>query len=650
MPRILTIWLPRWPVQRRLLEWPELRRRPVFVCRRERRGMMTVVNWAWAVPPRRPEGPLRRPEAVRIVPGMSLAEAMAVLAMAYGSRACHMAEIDHNDCVADRLALEELARSCHRFAPIVAVEEPPRHRASGPECLHVDVTGTAGFFGGEGRLVRTVVWTLAARGIHARAAIADTPLAAWAAAHHTDAVPAQPAAEAGRRGGRDLHTPRHRRHAVVPPAEQVRLLADLPAAALDLDAATLSRLREVGVETIGGIVRLPRRSLASRFAPELVQRLAEFVGERAEPLVATRSDALPTAVQSFDAPLLLGDVAVDDVLGVIERLLQDCIAPLAAAGKGVMSLQVRFERSGWLWEKPSVAFSHDGECWESRGFSRLAAAASSSGQLHARPSRCDSALAADHREPCPPVVVDIGVFRPCGSARHLAELVRLRLARLRLPRESSGIAVEVVSAAAVECRQRTLFGEAEQAADVQMGMLLDRLAGRLGRGAVSVPRLVADAQPEHAWVAVPPQAGRRKNRRPQSPDAAAREQAAAGAGRHRGLRAGQGLLAVPQRRPVWLLPRPQRLEAVSLLTDPAETHGPPARFRLSTSAVHAATTHEVVAFVGPERIETAWWRGPMVRRDYYVVETSRGERYWIFHRLAAGGRRDGGWFLHGTFS
>lgn len=593
MSRILTIWLPRWPVQRRLLQWPELRRRPVFVCRRERRGMMTVVSWAWATPPRRPEAALRRPEPVRIVPGMSLAEAMAVLAMAYGSRACHIAEIDHDDGVADRLALEELARVCRRFAPIVAIAEPLRQRDSGPEGLHVDVTGTAGFFGGEERLVRTVVWTLAARGIHARAAIADTPLAAWAAAHHTDAVPEPVAVGAGRRGGRDPRAARHRRHAIVPPAEQVRQLADLPAAALDLDAATIARLREVGVETIGGIARLPRRSLASRFAPELVQRFAEFIGERAEPLVVPRSDELPTAVQAFDAPLLLSDVGVDDVLGVIERLLEACVAPLAAAGKGVMSLQVRFDRSG-----------------------------------------CDSALAADYREPCPPVVVDIGVFRPCASARHLADLVRLRLARLRLPREIAGIAVEVVSAAAAECRQRTLFGEAEQAADVQVGMLLDRLAGRLGRGAVSTPRLVADAQPEHAWVAVPPQADRGKSRRPQP-------QAAERAG---------GPSTVPQRRPIWLLPRPQRLEAVSVMTDPAEMHGPPARFRLSTSPLHDATMHEVVAFAGPERIETAWWRGPMVRRDYYVVETSRGERYWIFRRLAAGGRRDGGWFLHGTFS
>ena len=72
---------------------------------------------------------------------------------------------------------------------------------------------------------------------------------------------------------------------------------------------------------------------------------------------------------------------------------------------------------------------------------------------------------------------------------------------------------------------------------------------------------------------------------------------------------------------------------------------------------------EVVKAHGPERIETAWWRGPTVRRDYYVVETSDGGRYWIFRRLggSAGGSRragaerpaaqDGGaWFLHGMFS
>ena len=173
----MTIWLPRWPVQRRLVEKPEWRKRPVFVCRREKRGLMTVMSWAWAEPP------ARRRAAIR--PGMSLAEAMAVLALAYGSQACHAAEVDADDPAADAEALRQLARACRRFAPLVGVETVPLSSgrkeacpAATAECLHLDVTGTAGFFGGEGPLARTAVWTLAARGLHARVAIADTPAAA----------------------------------------------------------------------------------------------------------------------------------------------------------------------------------------------------------------------------------------------------------------------------------------------------------------------------------------------------------------------------------------------------------------------------------------------------------------------------------------
>ena len=47
---------------------------------------------------------------------------------------------------------------------------------------------------------------------------------------------------------------------------------------------------------------------------------------------------------------------------------------------------------------------------------------------------------------------------------------------------------------------------------------------------------------------------------------------------------------------------------------------------------------------GPERIETGWWRGRCLRRDYYRVETATGSRFWVFRRLADGRR-----FLHGEF-
>ena len=67
--------------------------------------------------------------------------------------------------------------------------------------------------------------------------------------------------------------------------------------------------------------------------------------------------------------------------------------------------------------------------------------------------------------------------------------------------------------------------------------------------------------------------------------------------------------------------------------------GTPAKF-------HWGERHCAVAHIwGPERIETGWWRGLDVRRDYYVIETDLAERFWIFNDLV-----DGSWFLHGVFA
>jgi len=598
MPRFLTIWLPRWPVQRRLLDRPELRKVPVFVCRRERRGAMTVVSCAWAEPPPDERGKRvvsGRSGCAAISSGMSLAEAMAVLAVAHGSRACHVAEVEPDDPAADREALERIARWCRRFSPTVGIEEVV---AGEPECLHLDVTGTAGFFGGEESLVRTTVWTLAARGVHARAAIADTPAAAWAAARHTDAVArllhqnaplvVRRAVEGSSSPGVRLASRRHRRWAVVPRGEAAARLAELPIAALRIDEATAAAIAEVGIDTIGGVLALSPRSLASRFPPLLRRRLAEFQGHVAEPIVPPGGEALPQESQAFDFPVRTVDLDEQQLLGLIDGLVGRCLAPLVARGEGVLALQVRLEHGA-----------------------RMAVA---------------------------PTVIDVGLFRPTASRQHLVELVRLRLARQRLPVEIDGVAVEVIAAGAVACRQRLLFGGGvggleSSDADAEVAMLLDRLAGRLGRTAVFEPQVVGDAQPEHAWIAAPPA-------RPRQP--AARDDSRAP--RDRVSRSGARGYAVPRpmpggRRPIWMPPRPVPLDGPEGEVMAVAPDGPPARFRLGD------VPHRIVQAHGPERIETAWWRGPTVRRDYYVVETDSGERFWLFRRL-----RDGGWFLHGMFA
>ena len=601
MPRFMTIWLPRWPVQRRLREHPEWRNVPVFVSRRERRGVMTVASWAWADAPREAAGGLRAGHALRIPAGTSLAEAMALLALTYGSRACHVSQVVPDDPAADQAVLERVARWCRRFSPAVATatvddaarssRAPEADPHASPDCLFLDVTGTAGFFGGESMLVRTTVWTLAARGLHARAAIADTPGAAWAAAHHTHLLANDGVTISPRSAGR-----RPRRWAVVPAGEQTSLLSGLPLAALRLDAATTTALREVGIDTVGGVLKLSAKSLTSRFPATLGLRRAQLTGTRAEPLACgSGTESLPQMSHAFELPIPTTTFTEGMLAAVLERLLTGCVSPLAARGEGVLALQVRLEPPAGMGMATST-----------------------------------------------PTVIDVGLFRPSISPRHLLELVQLRLGRLRLPRELDGIVVEVVAAGAAACRQRALFADATDGAGTRdtsadrtaaVDMLLDRLSGRLGRDAVFEPRPVADAQPEHAWI-------------PSTPvDSAARPTTTSHRDRARGSAPAGAPLRLTGRRPIWMPARPVRVEplqaeliAVTAI-DPAAERQPPLRFRL------AGQVHRVVQFHGPERIETAWWRGPIVRRDYYVVETETGGRFWLFRRL-----KDGAWFLHGVFA
>jgi protein ImuB len=79
--------------------------------------------------------------------------------------------------------------------------------------------------------------------------------------------------------------------------------------------------------------------------------------------------------------------------------------------------------------------------------------------------------------------------------------------------------------------------------------------------------------------------------------------------------AAAGMTALP--RPTWLLETPQPLRG------PAPT-----------------------ILAGPERIETGWWDGGDMRRDYYVVRTSQGQCAWVF--CAPG--EQGAWMLHGWFA
>ncbi len=47
----------------------------------------------------------------------------------------------------------------------------------------------------------------------------------------------------------------------------------------------------------------------------------------------------------------------------------------------------------------------------------------------------------------------------------------------------------------------------------------------------------------------------------------------------------------------------------------------------------------------PERIESGWWDGGDIARDYYTACDAHGVRLWVFRER----RAPHGWFLHGIF-
>ena len=50
--------------------------------------------------------------------------------------------------------------------------------------------------------------------------------------------------------------------------------------------------------------------------------------------------------------------------------------------------------------------------------------------------------------------------------------------------------------------------------------------------------------------------------------------------------------------------------------------------------------------VGPERIESGWWDGDDVARDYFVARMQNEALVWIYREW----RGEGGWYLHGVFA
>ena len=211
----------------------------------------------------------------------------------------------------DGAALHRLALWAERFSPCVAIDP----LMAGLEGLFLDMTGGAHLFGGEGALAQELERRLKAAGVPARAAIADTPGAAWALARFG--------------------------HERIAPAGRTReALAVLPVEALRLADKTLTLLRRFGLKRIGDLYALPRAGLARRFrgeeGMELVRRLDQALDATGEPLLPVRPAPLYRAWRVFPEPM----IDVEGVAWVLPPLVEALAQQLERDGKGARRVRL----------------------------------------------------------------------------------------------------------------------------------------------------------------------------------------------------------------------------------------------------------------------------------------------------------------------
>jgi protein ImuB len=214
----------------------------------------------------------------------------------------------------------------------------------------------------------------------------------------------------------------------------------------------------------------------------------------------------------------------------------------------------------------------------------------------------------------------IGLVEPTAIARQLMELVGLHLETVVLADEVAHVELRAAVVGRLGERQGELFVDRWPTDPHQLAVLVNRLSSRLGYEQVVRPQLGASPVPERA-VRYESSVGKSRVKRRGS------------RARTPALDTQPSTLDSPA-RPLLLYPEPQAIEVTSVAPE-----GPP-QFVWT-----AGQRERIAAHWGPERIETLWWRGPTLRRDYYRIVTEAGSQQWIFCRLS-----DGQWFLHGIFA
>jgi protein ImuB len=342
-------------------------------------------------------------------------------------------------------------------------------------------------------------------------------------------------------------------------------LARLPIRALRLPDDTVATLHRLGLSRIGQLMAAPRAPLTRRFGAALLRRLDQALGQVFEPIVPLDPPEMISRRFPFVEPLFTAEAFST----VIARLTRSVCRRLERDGLGARRLDLLFER-------------------------------------------VDGSVQA----------IRVGTARPARDPAHLARLLDERLEtvdpgpgveamRLTLPLVEPFAHTQGTMVRTGMAQAGTLL---DDDAPLDLSVLLDRLANRLGAERVYRVAPVESDVPERSVRRIPPHAPPTHRTWPAD---------------------------LP--RPTRLLSPPQPVRALAPLPDQ-----PPIAFTWRRKRFRIRRAD------GPERIHGEWWRRDVETvavRDYFQVEDEDGHRFWLFRRGdgvdAATG--DLSWFLHGIF-
>jgi protein ImuB len=203
------------------------------------------------------------------------------------------------------------------------------------------------------------------------------------------------------------------------------------------------------------------------------------------------------------------------------------------------------------------------------------------------------------RQALAPTMLEITLAEPTWEHAHLIRLLREQLSKLVLTAPIIAVGLAVTHVQPRARHSDSLFPE-PGGTPQDHARLLELLSARLGSDHVLRAQLQPDHRPEYAnqWTCATTRAERTS-----SPPS------------------GQ--------RPAWLLETPLSLT----MRGHAPYYGTPLRLMSM-----------------PERIESGWWDGGIVMRDYYIAMDAHHAYYWIYReRRSSHDDAPARWYLHGLF-